>query len=178
MPEIIDTMTTRLSETPYFVGDNSVYYKTPIFTSPKSLYNTDLKRTFIQGDNFIIQTAGIVFPENYTIWKDPFLGGSTGVIPSIGIYIRGAVSATVYPIDVLGAFKAIRIPMENFEYALNVFVDTVKMGVNENFYFETTGIFDSAISTKTAPSSFNSQNFAVVPFIKILHNSVLVSGSR
>lgn len=170
---IQDTMTYPVTKAPTITVDNSVDYVSPL---PSPLVNVDFvntnqKKTFAQADNFIIQSVAIILPEFYTVWKDPgiFL---QNLLPSIAVILRG-VSGTTYQISVLGSYAAIRVPMENYETACNVFVDVTALGVNEAFTLRSVGIYDCPVSMRLSPAIFNGKEFAIVPYMKVLHNKPL-----
>ncbi len=163
-------LTTDLSDSQKITVNNAAeHVDHSTLSSGLDLINTSGDAVFEQGDNFTIESAAIIFPESFTIWKK-ITSSSVYALPSIAIVLTGVNSHTVYPIEVLGPYAALRLPMENYELALNLFVNVVEMGIAEPFTISTSGLYDCPVSMLLAPSALNGKVLTVAPFIKVLHN--------
>jgi len=180
MSGIIDILTINAdpgtaANFPYFTSNNAVQKVPALFplAGDYTLANANAKKKFKNGDSFHILSAGLIIPESFTVWKDPSIS-----IPLIGqlLYITG-ISTAIYNIDVLGKYSVVFLPMENYEIALDVFVDTQNqvqalhptVKLNEDFYL-TSGLQFLQISMAGAPAALNGKSFILTPFFKILHN--------
>jgi hypothetical protein len=182
MPEIIDVLTLLPAKQQKFTVNTAVDYVATAFPAvpPYLLFNANGLASFINGDNFSILSAGLVFPESFTPWKDPADLGILG-LPVDNIFIQG-ISADFYHIDVIGKVDNLFVPMENFELNTDVFVRCKKQEnvahpgtfLNENFYLVTDNSNTIKISMKNVPAAFNGKIFSITPFFKILHNFPLI----
>jgi len=177
MPEVIDIITQTQDKCPFFVVNNAVDFVTP--TNPAvpndKLYNASSKDVFQNGDSFSLLSAGIILPEAFTFWKDP--AALALALPVISLFCFGATTGLGYTIDSLGKKQTFFIPMENYEIALDVFVDSRKqtqilaptVTLNENFSLKS-ALANVKISMQNIPAALNGKTFILVPFFKILHN--------
>jgi len=143
-----------------------------------SFLNASGEKTLLNGDNFSILSMGFILPEAFTIWKSAL----TTPLPSIFLNMKGAVSLNTYKIDALGVENQIMIPMENYETALDIFVDCSKQTqfgilppvyLNENFTLNTDYTLIK-ISMANVPAGLNGKTFPITPFIKIVHNYTMI----
>lgn len=182
MPEIIDTVSLLPDLCQTFVVNNAVDYVTPAapVTIGYKLENQSAKNIFLKGDSFSILSCGIILPESFTFWKDP--AAISTALPKLTLYMKGAVSLDSYQIDVLSENQGFYLPMENYEYTFDVFVDChkqKKFGIvppvylNENFTLSTDNCA-VLISMKGVPAALNGKTFLIVPFFKILHNFPII----
>ena len=171
MPELIDTLIT---ENPWsFTADNTVD-KVPLTYAVTEMKSANNKKYFKNGDSFSVLSIGIIFPESFTLAKQ--------IADETLLFYRatllGKTSGLDYNIYALGNYNAIYLPFENFEMALDVFVnvpDQVQVlhpavKLNEDFSIETnlSGVVN--ISMLGVPSTLNGKVFTVRNFMKVLHN--------
>ena len=171
MPQIIDILTLAPADSPAFTADNTLFHTAISGIPPNTFFSNATGNTKMQaGDSFLILTAGIIFPEAFTLWKDPAAGIFD--LPQIKLDLKGS-SGDIYKIPGLGYLDSFFVPMENYETSLDIFVniDFVKhLGTPESFRFRFGGLLDTEISTKLAPTVLNGKQFFLSPFIKIAHN--------
>jgi hypothetical protein len=182
MPEIIDVLTLLPSKMQKFTVNTAVDYVATAFPAapPLTLFNANGKGTFTNGDNFSILSAGIIFPEAFTPWKDPADLGILG-LPVNNIFIKGA-SGDFYHIDVIGDVDNLFLPMENFELNMDIFVKCKNQEniahpgtfLNENFFLVTDNTNTIKVSMKGIPAALNGKVLSIQPFFKILHNLPLI----
>lgn len=178
MSEILDILTVYPTKCQQFTVNTAVDHVplVEVAVPDYRLFNSNGKQRFLNGDNFSILSTGYVLPEAFTFSKLTAAMG-TKALMSNQLAIKG-VSGKTYSIDVLGRGLGVDVPFENFELALDIFVDTGKQidlnpphgALNENFYLETNLQNYLDISMLGIPASFNGKVFYVTPFFKILHN--------
>jgi hypothetical protein len=181
MSEIIDILTPDILECPVFVVNNAVDYIAPsIPIAPPATYrmkNTSGAAIFTKGDSYRILSAGIIFPESFSIFKR---AANSYALPLLGLLTKGNPTNDVYYNPSFSGAE-IFIPMENFELVLDVFCnceETYKNGIRadnllkENFVI--TAYFGNIdVSMLGVPAALNGKTFYLVPFIKVLHNQAL-----
>ena len=140
--------------------------------------NASGEKTLLKGDNFSILSMGFILSEAFTVWK----AAAATPLPSIFLNMKGVTSLNAYKIDALGVENIIHIPMENYETALDLFVDCSKQTqfgiipityLNENFTLNTDYTLIK-ISMAGVPAALNGKTFPITPFIKIAHNYPMI----
>jgi hypothetical protein len=181
MSEIIDILSIDPESLPRFTVDKAEQF-VPVTTpegADNRLKNARRYSIFQNGDSFSILTAGIVFPEAFTLWKDP----EEIAQPCINFIfsLKGLLSEEAYSMDTLGQDNRIMLPMESYETAFDIFINAkkqyqlahYKVTLNEKFFLEMETSKEILISMAGAPAALDGKTLALVPFVKILHNFVL-----
>lgn len=181
MSEIIDILQPNLDNAYAFVPNNLVPYVAmlPAQGGDLTLRDGSARAKFQKGDNFSILSAGIVLPEAFTYYR-PFNIQFYGS-PQIKLALKGDSSGLGYTLDVLGTGRALNVPMENYEFALDIFINTKNQKtllpptiyLNEDFSITYT-ITNGYVSMAGLPAALNGVSFAIIPFVKILHNKPLL----
>ena len=170
MSEVIDILTLAPLDSPSFTVDTTKDY-IHLDAVNKRLRNSNGSDTLKSYDPFSILSAGFILPEMFTPWKNA--AANLFPLPIVGINIIDDNGA-LYLIDVIGNNgdpsngTRIFIPLENYEIALDVFVDVKRLKVTADY-----GIYsflDLDISMKNIPAALNGKVLYASPFIKILHN--------
>jgi len=139
--------------------------------------NASGQYTFLKGDNLRLLSFGIILPESFTFWKS-----SGNQLSPIFLVMHGLTSLNTYKIDALGSENVIFCPMENYETAIDIFLDCSKQfqfGVipktylNENFSLNTDQTLIK-ISMKNVPTTLNTMVFPIIPFLKVAHNFPMI----
>lgn len=197
MAEIIDILSPNMDQCPYFTCNKAITFVdivNPAVPPPEEggkqlpiLYNSGNFAKFTKGDSFSILTAGFVIPEAFTLFRDE--NDTTHPNPILPLLIESAVGTNLYVMDTLPRFigtesqSVLMLPMENYEHAIDVFVDVPNQllfngggaKLNEDFVLCGGQIVFGRISMAGIPDNFDGRKFIIVPFIKILHNFELVS---
>lgn len=181
MPEIIDILAPDTSACPYFIVNTAVENVPVDYPGAPApiLRNASAECNFQKGDAFSILSSGIAMPEQFLAAKDEAIATA---LPWNILYLVGMDSGERYFIDNLGYCQGFYLPLENFEIALDVFVNVPKLKrifppysiINEQFHLEIylTNLY---VSMKNIPAALNQKKYIVVPFLKILHNFLLQS---
>lgn len=181
MAEIIDIIFPIPSTSQRVVvntGVEHVQTTMPIGITNEAFHNASSGTKFQKGDNFTILSAGYIFPEVFTVWKDI---NSTFPFLQLDLKMKGATSLKVFDITPLSIVSKCYTPFENFELALDVFVDTRLQPnqsdpadfLNENFSFISYPQ-PIEISMKNVPATYNGKTYLVSQFFKILHNFPMI----
>jgi hypothetical protein len=182
MPEIIENLTLSLAKCPAFTVNNAVDFVTAVLPGgPQKLFNPGLNKNFLKGDSFRILSLGLVFPESFTLWKDPALSDEALAYLLVAPFGVTANELYFYP-NLPGGF--FYLPFENYETITDVFFDCrlainsvnpVRTLLNENFYLQCFfGVTALQVSMQGVPAAMNAKVFQLVPFVKIVHNVNLV----
>lgn len=178
MAEIIDILTPVKNDCSYFIADTTgaVSYVTSAVDPNASRFgvNGDDHSVFSANDHFTILSIGYVLPESFQLWRNQ----AEMVIPSLDIYLKGNTDGFSYYLP--GAYREIKVPLDNFETAIDLFVnlkDTVKAGggaplLDQKFSI-VIGLKNVAVSMVSQPSAYNGKTMVIIPFVKVLHNQAL-----
>lgn len=135
---------------------------------------------FKAGECFTILSAGFVIPENFVLSNYDMSGGGELTLPIFSLSIENELSGMTKNLIYFGNNGFLRIPFENYEMSLGTFVDAKKLGMgDENFWIKGTfpfilGADNPMISMQNVPATLNGVKFYVTPFVKILHNDVIL----
>jgi hypothetical protein len=184
MPELIDVMTLLPDHSPYFTVDTSgplsvdILRPTHIPAYDYLLRNAGGKKTFAKGDDFTVLSAGFIFPESFGLAKAP--SNQIQNNPSIVIAAKDIPGGGTYFIPNFGT-NGIQIPIENYEFPINIFVDMNKLAaplfLNYNFNLfaafsgldELHAIFPK-VSMVGVPVVLNGTVQHLTVFVKVTHN--------
>ena len=171
MSEIIDILTLDTADAQRFTCDNTQYsVPLPAIVNFKTFKNPVSNKTFRNGDNFHISAIMAVFPEAFTIYKDP--AGLTKALPLLNLALYG-VSGTFYYLPGIANQSGIFLPAENYEVAVDIFCNVTAAGINENFTIVSAGFSNCPIAMTGSPAAYNGKTFIVSPVLKIVHNFYL-----
>ena len=188
MSEIIDILTISPAWLPRFTVDKAEAAVTTFYPTPgegekadNSLKNAIGNSIFQNGDSFSLLTAGLVLPESFTQYKD--VDALTQSCIKLIFFLTGA-SGENYTLDTLGQQAQIPLPHESYETAFDIFINAKKQTqllhpeivLNEEFFLQLI-IDDIMISMAGIPAALDGKTLAIVPYIKILHNFQLASGT-
>jgi hypothetical protein len=188
MSEIIDILTISPAWLPRFTVDKAEAGVPTFYPRPgegekadNSLKNAIGNSIFQNGDSFSLLTAGLVLPESFTQYKD--VDALTQSCIKLIFFLTGA-SGKNYTLDTLGQQAQIPLPHENYETAFDIFINAKKQTqllhpeivLNEEFFLQLI-IDDIMISMAGIPAALDGKTLAIVPYIKILHNFQLASGT-
>jgi hypothetical protein len=178
-----------LADASYFTVDTTPGVANVSVVSPAGLEimcNGDAKKTFQQGDNFVIGTFGVVMPLGFQIDRN-----NAVTLPYIQlcVYARGVTSTHLYMFKEIGKGTAPTGPadysymygiMENYDTPADIFIDVNNQQPafvggtllkNEPFTLSVkmavTGLKVSMIG---APTSLNGTVQRIFPYLKIYHN--------
>jgi len=209
MSEIIEILTSKPSGGQDFIVNNAL---PPIGQTINTVgsfqtVNSENQSIFSRGDNISIISSGIILPESFILGNIGFGGAPLSALPRINIsffnepdFPADAHHTVPYKIQyfpiIAGATGLIAIPLENFEYILNSFIDVTKdafTAYDANYipvlplpvvpkYTIVNGIPSDfscflnidketvKISMVNIPTILNGQHERITPFIKIIHN--------
>jgi hypothetical protein len=193
MSEYIDVMALLPDQSPYFVvnttpGVLSVDIRTPTHSPVYDylLRAAGGKKTFRAGDNFIVVSAGFVFPESFGL-----AGGASNLVqnnPSIAVGAQASTGGSVYFLPNFGNTGVV-MPIDNYELPLNIFVDISGLDIgggvypfrtqNFNLYGAFRGLdqFNSIypkVSMVGVPTSLHGTTQHLTVFVKIVHTFPLI----
>lgn len=172
MSEKIDVLTLPPSYTPYFVVNTSAASVPISFSaspSNKPFQNAQGFKTFKNGDNFQIISAGMIFPENFTLATSVNTESIIAAIMTVDLHD----TAGIHLLSQLN----LAFPMENFELGLGVFVDANTRVVSdftiECGFFGKVGATYPLVSMQNVPSALNGTTQLVTIFLKVSHSIIM-----
>lgn len=185
MSERLDILMPLAAKLPRFVVDTTPGVLTVPVTYPATtpvdflIYNGEQGYKFVQGDNFIIGTFGLIMPLGFQLDK------RTNPHISFSIYGYGLTSTASYPFKEIGADDILSLMygiMENYDTACDIFIDiqnqnTVVVGPNtyniKNERFALTlsiGYTGMEVSMVGVPTSLDGTTQYITPYLKVYHN--------
>lgn len=177
--EITEILMPGSADLPTFTVDTSGPEAVAISqgTLPKLLSGGN-QDTFQKDDNILILSYGFVFPLSFQFYQKnaaPFIPILKTDLIAIGI-----TTSINYFFD---EFFRVRIPMENYEIPIEVFLDIQNKGAtggnylkNENFHlhFGVLSPTENAVSMYGVPPALNGKTYPILPFLKVVHNLPMV----
>jgi hypothetical protein len=209
MSEIIEILTSKGNGGQQFKVNTALPPAGQVITTTGSFEtdNSEQKSIFSRGDNIAIISAGIILPESFILGNIGFGAAPLAALPRININFQNEPS---YPADshhsvpykiqyfpiIAGSQGNFSIPLENFEYILNNFIDVSNnqfTAYDANYApvlplpivpktYTVTGIPSEfscylsidpgtvKISMVNVPAILHNQIMRITPFIKIIHN--------
>jgi hypothetical protein len=188
MSEIIELMTSKGNGGQKFTVDTTLPPNGQSIVTQGSFEtdNTELKSIFAQGDNLAIISAGIILPESFLLGNIGFGAAPLSALPKLEIYFFTEPGHIKYYPVIAGSQGNFLIPMENYEYILNNFIDVTKGpfitggGVTVDKIPGNFALYLSVdpasvkISMVNVPAVLNNQVMRITPFVKIVHNIPLI----
>ena len=188
MAEIIEIMTSKGNGGQKFTVNTALPPAgLPIATNGSfECDNSEQKSLFARGDNIAIISAGIILPESFILGNIGFGAAPLAALPRINIYFYTEPAHVKYYPIIGGATGNFSIPIENYEYVLNNFIDVTKgpfitgggATVDEipgNFtVYLSIDPGTVKISMVNVPAILNGVVMRITPFIKIMHNIPLI----
>jgi hypothetical protein len=179
--EIIDTLTSFPNKSPYFsvdITETSAVLSNPADPVPY-LVNASGQNQFQAGDNFTLLSAGIFIPYSFSPYV---ISADAAVSNRLKLEIVDG-DGNVYSLPELGADSKIHIPLENYETALGIFIPVLPKArrttgeiLTGPFYIRY-AIEGLIISLIGCPRDFDTKEIPVFPYIKVLHNLPLATGT-
>lgn len=149
--------------------------------------NMEGKSLFQQGDNIAIISAGIIMPESFMFGNIGFGPAPLYALPKLRFYFYTEPAHVTYYPAMAGSVGDFYVPIENYEYVLNNYIDVTKGPFRDSVGGLHTSIpgnftiylsIDPAtvkVSMVNVPAVLNGQIMRITPFIKILHNLPMIT---
>ena len=207
MSEIVEILTSKGNGGQQFTVNTALPPAGQVIATHGSFEtdNSQGKSLFARGDNIAIISAGIILPESFLLGNIGFGAAPLAALPKLNIFFYNEPAypddahhaapyhIKYYPI-IAGATGNFSLPMENYEYILNNYIDVTKGPfmaddfthdpalppyiVNEipsNFScYLSIDPGTVKISMVNVPAILNEQIMRITPFIKIVHNLELI----
>lgn len=184
----IDVFTPKITDCPSFtvnVAVTSVNLTNPVAGSYYDLLcsvdsTINEYKYFEHGECFNILSAGLIMPDSFVLTN---YSHAVGTIPVPLMGLRGTTRSGGFDTDItpFGNSGHIRVPFENYEISLGVFVDSAKLLLDEDFKLSvrvpfTSGIADyPQVSMLNVPAAVDGEIYYVIPFVKIEHNNEILT---
>jgi hypothetical protein len=189
MSEILEILTSKGNGGQKFTVDTALPPAGQTIATQGSFEcdNSEQKSLFARGDNIAIVSAGIILPESFLLGNIGFGVAPLAALPRLNIYFYTEPAHVKYYPIISGATGNFSIPMENYEYILNSFVDVTKGPFKDSVgvtVYEIPGNFTCylsidpgtvKISMVNVPAILHGQVMRITPFIKVIHNIPLIS---
>jgi hypothetical protein len=184
MSEIIEILTSKGNGGQQFTVNTALPPAGQVINTHGSfeLDNSESKSIFSRGDNVAIISAGIILPESFILGNIGFGAAPLASLPRLNIYFYTEPSHIKYYPIIAGSTGNFTIPMENYEYILNAYIDVTLGpfitvgGVTVQEIPEKFACYLSIdpgtvkISMVNVPAILHNQLMRITPFIKVLHN--------
>jgi hypothetical protein len=169
MAEIVDILTTVFDHSPRFTVDIAETSVPVTLALNENLVSGSGKYLFKAIDHIVLISAGIIMPENFVLTHEHPEGGTHKSV--LGFNAVPYEGEPLYLQDI-GFHGFVTIPMENYEFALNIFcnLSVYKAQINAAGYLSiSVGASINNVSMVNVPAALDGKVFPIVPFIKILH---------
>jgi len=146
------------------------------------LYNCENSYIFSKGDNFIVNTFGLIMPLSFQLDRSTV---TTNPLLFFSLIAHGVTTGKLYYLKELGATASSSASygvMENYDTPLDIFVDVQNQALvtgsnlkDERFYLTLTIGYDISVSMIGVPDSLNGTTQLLTPYVKLLHTFPLAA---